>query len=54
MIFNTGMDGGEAGCHARRKRMTDATTPTLKPIPLHAEKKPSGTTECCDMEYLRL
>ena len=33
------MDGGEAGCHARRKRMTDATTPTLKPIPLDGEGK---------------
>ena len=24
--------------HALRKRMTDATTPTLKPIPLQAEQ----------------
>ncbi len=32
--------------------MTDAMTPTLKPIPLNAEKKPSGTTEGCDIERL--
>ena len=44
---------GEAGCHARRKRMTDAMTPTLKPIPLNVRrKKPSGTTEGCDIECL--
>lgn len=46
------MDGGEAGCHARRKRMTDVMTPTLNPIPLNAGKKTLATTEGCDIECL--
>ncbi len=34
------VDRGGVCCHALRKRMTDATTPTLKPIPLRrAEPK---------------
>jgi hypothetical protein len=42
------------GCHARRKRMTDVMTPTLKPIPLHAGTKKKkmnyNGTEGCEWE----